>query len=257
MRNKIIAGNWKMNLSLSNAKELTTEVVKKVQALKLSKEVKVVFGPSAPYLESVVSLIPKSAKENVSVSAQNCHEAEKGAYTGEMAASMIKEIGCEYVILGHSERRKYFLENNSLLKEKVDRALNAGLKVIFCCGETLEEREANKQFVVSQFQLENTVFKLTEKEFKNIVIAYEPVWAIGTGKTASPEQAEEIHKFIRKITADKFGKEVADELTILYGGSVKPANAKELFSKPNVDGGLIGGASLKSDDFISIIKEIL
>jgi len=257
MRNIIIAGNWKMNLSLPKAKHLIKEVVEKIQTTRLEKNVKVVFGPSYPYLESCAALIPEKLKNNVSIAAQNCHEGENGAFTGEIAASMLKDVGCEYVILGHSERRKYFLENNELLKKKLDRALAADLKVIFCCGETLEEREQGKQFVVSQFQLENTIFKLTKEQFKNVVIAYEPVWAIGTGKTASPEQAEEIHKFIRKIVSDHFGPEIGEETSILYGGSVKPANAKELFSKPNVDGGLIGGASLKSNDFISIIKEVM
>jgi len=246
-----------MNLDAAKGSALVEDVVKKIQSMRINDNLEVVFGPSFPYLQNAVGLIPEKIQNQVSVAAQNCHEGDAGAYTGEVSAAMIKNIGCKYVILGHSERRKYFLENNQLLKQKVDQALAAGLKVIFCCGETLEEREQGKQFVVVQFQLEQTIFKLKPAQFKNIVIAYEPVWAIGTGKTASPDQAEEIHGFIRKIIRDNMGEKLAEETSILYGGSMKPKNAKELISKPNVDGGLIGGASLKVDDFVAIIKEAL
>lgn len=189
----------------------------------------------------------------VGLGAQNCADKEKGAYTGEVSAAMVKSTGAEYVILGHSERRQYYGETAEILKEKVQLALANGLKIIFCCGETLEEREANKQNEVVKAELENSIFNLSEAEWKNIILAYEPIWAIGTGKTASADQAEEMLAYIRSIVADKYGKEIAAETSILYGGSCKASNAPELFSKPNIDGGLIGGASLKAADFKGII----
>ena len=192
-------------------------------------------------------------QEVIGLGAENCANKDKGAYTGEVSAEMVKSTGAQYVILGHSERREYYAETPEILKEKVLLALENGLKVIFCIGESLEEREANKQNEVVKAELEGSVFNLTAEEFSNIIIAYEPIWAIGTGKTASAEQAEEIHAYIRSVVAEKYGAEVADATSILYGGSCKPSNAKEIFSKPDVDGGLIGGAALKCADFKGII----
>lgn len=202
------------------------------------------------HLASVAQVIDQ---EVVALGAEDCADKEKGAYTGEVSAAMVKSTGAQYVILGHSERREYYHETPEILKDKVQLALANGLKVIFCCGETLEEREANKQEEVVKAELEGSVFNLTAEEWKNIVLAYEPIWAIGTGKTATAEQAEEMLAYIRAIVAEKYGNEVAEDTTILYGGSCKPSNASELFAKPNIDGGLIGGASLKVADFKGII----
>ena len=186
------------------------------------------------------------------LSAENCADHAKGAYTGEVSADMLVSAGCEYTILGHSERRQYYGETDEKLVEKTKLALGAGLKVILCVGENLDEREAGKHFDVCEAQIKNVLYNFTAEDMKSIIVAYEPVWAIGTGKTATSEQAEEIHAFLRTVVADKFGAQVADDLTILYGGSCKPSNAKELFAQPDIDGGLIGGASLKADDFIAI-----
>ena len=191
--------------------------------------------------------------EVIGLGAENCADKEKGAFTGEVSAEMVKSTGAEYVILGHSERREYYNETPEILKEKVLLALANGLKVIFCIGESLEQREANQQNEVVKAELEGSVFNLSEEQFANIVIAYEPIWAIGTGKTATSDQAEEIHAYIRSVIADKYGKEVAENTSILYGGSCKASNAPELFAKPDIDGGLIGGASLKCADFKGII----
>ena len=196
---------------------------------------------------------PVLDKEIVGLGAENCADKEKGAYTGEVSAAMVKSTGADYVILGHSERRQYYHETAEILKEKTLLALKNNLKVIFCCGETLEEREQNKQNEVVKAELEQSIFNLTAEEWKNIVIAYEPIWAIGTGKTATSDEAEEMLAYIRSIVAEKYGQAVADETSILYGGSCKPSNAKELFAKPDIDGGLIGGASLKAADFKGII----
>ena len=246
MAKKIVAGNWKMNKNLQEgialAKELT-EVVK-------NPNCEVIIGTPFIHLASVADVIKDSC---IKLSAENCANKDKGAYTGEVSAEMVKSTGAEYVILGHSERREYYNETPEILKEKVDLALANGLKVIFCCGESLDEREANKQEEVVKAELQGSVFHLTAEEWKNIVIAYEPIWAIGTGKTATAEQAEEIHAFIRKCVADVYGAEAADETSILYGGSCKASNAPELFAKPDIDGGLIGGASLKAADFKGII----
>ena len=246
MAKKIVAGNWKMNKNLQEgialAKELT-EVVK-------NPNCEVIIGTPFIHLASVADVIKDSC---IKLSAENCANKEKGAYTGEVSAEMVKSTGAEYVILGHSERREYYNEPPKILKEKVDLALANGLKVIFCCGESLDEREANKQEEVVKAELQGSVFHLTAEEWKNIVIAYEPIWAIGTGKTATAEQAEEIHAFIRKCVADVYGAEAAAETSILYGGSCKASNAPELFAKPDIDGGLIGGASLKAADFKGII----
>ncbi|MBO7594259.1 MAG: triose-phosphate isomerase, partial [Salinivirgaceae bacterium] len=190
----------------------------------------------------------------IGLGAENCADKEKGAFTGEVSAEMVKSTGAEYVILGHSERREYYKETYEILKEKVQLALANGLKVIFCIGESLAEREANKQNEVVKAELEGSVFNLSAEDFSKIIIAYEPIWAIGTGKTATSDQAEEIHAYIRSVIAAKYGKEVAENTSILYGGSCKASNAPELFAKPDIDGGLIGGASLKCEDFMGIIK---
>lgn len=248
MRQKIVAGNWKMNMDLQDgialAKELSEDLSKN------KPNCGVVICTPFIHLASVASIINKGV---MNLGAENCADKEKGAYTGEVSASMVRSTGAEYVILGHSERRAYYNETPEILKEKVNLALNNGLKVIFCIGEVLEEREAGRQNEVVGAQLAGSLFELTKEQFSNIVLAYEPVWAIGTGKTATSDQAEEMHSFIRKTIENKFGAEAAENVTILYGGSCKPSNARELFSKPDVDGGLIGGASLKAADFEAII----
>ena len=246
MAKKIVAGNWKMNKNLQEgialAKELT-EVVK-------NPNCEVIIGTPFIHLASVAQVIEGSC---VKLSAENCADKASGAYTGEVSAEMVKSTGAEYVILGHSERREYYHETPEILKEKVELALANGLKVIFCIGESLEQREANEQEAVCKAELAGSVFHLTAEQWKNIVIAYEPIWAIGTGKTATAEQAEEIHAYIRSCVAEVYGAETAAETSILYGGSCKASNAPELFAKPNIDGGLIGGASLKAADFKGII----
>ena len=246
MAKKIVAGNWKMNKNLQEgialAKELT-EVVK-------NPNCEVIIGTPFIHLASVAQVIEGSC---VKLSAENCADKASGAYTGEVSAEMVKSTGAEYVILGHSERREYYHETPEILKEKVELALANGLKVIFCIGESLEQREANEQEAVCKAELAGSVFHLKAEQWKNIVIAYEPIWAIGTGKTATAEQAEEIHAYIRSCVAEVYGAEAAAETSILYGGSCKASNAPELFAKPNIDGGLIGGASLKAADFKGII----
>jgi len=251
MRKKIVAGNWKMNLDYNEGLSLFSEVINMVKDELTGKQEAVVCSPFI-HLHSLAQLAKTYAK--VSVGAQNAHQAESGAYTGEVSAKMIKSVGAAYVILGHSERRQHFGESNELLAKKTDTALNNGLKPIFCIGETLQEREANEHFSIIKSQLAEGVFHLDEEQFGQLVIAYEPVWAIGTGVTASSAQAQEIHAFIRIEIAAKYGKQVADDTTILYGGSCNPKNAPELFSQPDIDGGLIGGASLKSRDFVDILK---
>ncbi len=248
MRQNIVAGNWKMNNTLEEGIALAKEVNSILSENK--PNCKVVLGTPFIHLTDVVKSVDSSL---VGVAAQNCADKESGAYTGEISASMIKSTGAGYVILGHSERRAYYGVTNAILKEKTDLALANGLTPIFCIGEVLEEREAEKHFEVVKSQIEEGLFHLSAEDFGKIVLAYEPVWAIGTGKTASPEQAQEIHAFIRQTLADKYGAEVADNTSILYGGSCKPSNAKELFANPDVDGGLIGGASLKAEDFHGII----
>lgn len=248
MRKKIVAGNWKMNLNLQEGVALAKEINEALAAEKPNCDV-VICTPFV-HLASVAQVLDASV---VGLGAENCANKEKGAYTGEVSASMVKSTGAQYVILGHSERRQYYGETAEILKEKVDLALANGLKVIFCCGETLEEREAEKQNEVVKAELVGSVFHLDAEAWKNIIIAYEPIWAIGTGKTATSDQAEEMLAYIRSIVAEKYGKEAAEETSILYGGSCKASNAPELFSKPNIDGGLIGGASLKCADFKGII----
>ena len=246
MAKKIVAGNWKMNKNLQEgialAKELT-EVVK-------NPNCEVIIGTPFIHLAKVSEIINHDV---INLGAENCADKAKGAFTGEVSAEMVKSTGAQYVILGHSERRQYYGETAEILKEKVELALANGLKVIFCCGETLEEREAEKQNEVVKAELEGSVFHLSADDWKNIILAYEPIWAIGTGKTATSDQAEEMLAYIRSIVAEKYGNEAAEETSILYGGSCKASNAPELFAKPNIDGGLIGGASLKAADFKGII----
>ena len=248
MRKKFVAGNWKMNMNLQDGIALANEINEAMKADKPNCEV-VVCTPFI-HLAKVADVLDQNV---VALGAENCADKASGAYTGEVSAEMVKSTGAQYVILGHSERREYYAETAEVLKEKVQMALANGLKIIFCCGETLEEREANRQNEVVKAELDGSVFNLTAEEWKNIVLAYEPIWAIGTGKTATSDQAEEMLAYIRSIVAEKYGQAVADETSILYGGSCKASNAPELFSKPNIDGGLIGGASLKCADFKGII----
>ncbi len=248
MRKKIVAGNWKMNMTLQDGLALATELNDALTAEKPNCDV-VICTPFI-HLASVAQFLNK---EVIGLGAENCADKKSGAYTGEVSAEMVKSTGAQYVILGHSERREYYNETPEILKEKVLLALENGLKVIFCIGESLTEREAGKQNEVCKAELEGSVFNLSAEEFKNIIIAYEPIWAIGTGKTATAEQAEEIHAYIRSVVAEKYGEAVADQTSILYGGSCKASNAPELFAKPDIDGGLIGGASLKAADFMGII----
>ena len=248
MRKKIVAGNWKMNKNLQEGIALATELNDILKAAKPNCDV-VICTPFI-HLASVAGIIDQSV---IGLGAENCADKASGAYTGEVSAEMVKSTGAGYVILGHSERRAYYGETAEILKEKINLALANGLKVIFCIGEVLEERESGKQNEVVEAQLAGSLFDLTAEQFANIILAYEPVWAIGTGKTATAEQAEEMHAFIRGVIAGKFGAEAAENVSILYGGSCKPSNAKEIFSKENVDGGLIGGAALKAADFKGII----
>lgn len=248
MRKKIVAGNWKMNLNLQDGVALAKEINESLVADKPNCEV-IICTPFI-HLASVAQVLDQNV---VALGAENCADKVKGAYTGEVSAEMVKSTGAQYVILGHSERREYYHETAEILKEKVDLALANGLKILFCCGETLEERKAEKQNEVVKAELEGSVFHLDAEAWKNIVIAYEPIWAIGTGMTATSDQAEEMLAYIRSIVAEKYGQEAAEDTSILYGGSCKASNAPELFSKPNIDGGLIGGASLKCADFKGII----
>ena len=246
-RQQIAAGNWKMNKTYQEGRNLAKAIAEgmgKTNAL-------VILGTPAIHLKTVGNIVKKVPK--LELAAQNCHQAESGAYTGELSADMIRSVGAKYVILGHSERRQYFKESNKLLAEKVDIVLSKGLIPIFCCGESLSIREAGTHIDFVKKQLEASLFHLTPEQFSKIIIAYEPIWAIGTGVTASPDQAQDMHRAIRKLLADKYGPAIAEGTSILYGGSVKPSNAKELFKRADVDGGLVGGASLKAADFIQII----
>ena len=249
MRKRIVAGNWKMNNALNTGIVLAKKINEMAEKLP-PHETGIIL--SVPYilLSEVAGLINS---KYISVAAQNLAEWEKGAYTGEISAEMVKSTGAEYVLIGHSERRKYFNEDDESLQKKVNLALENGIKPIFCCGEVLEERNSGKHFDIIKKQIKAGLFDLDKDKFQKVIIAYEPVWAIGTGVTASPEQAQEMHKFIRQEIESHYGQDVAEDTTILYGGSCNPANAAELFRNPDVDGGLIGGASLKADDFISII----
>ena len=249
MRKNIVAGNWKMNLKREDALALVSEVLSQ---LPKDKDTEVVFAPCFLYLYKIAKMC--NDFERVKVSAQNCSKEGKGAFTGEVSAEMVTTSNGDYVIIGHSERREYFKETNADLAEKVNKVLANNLKVIFCCGESLTQRKDEAHFDWIKKQLSEGLFHLLAKEFENIVIAYEPIWAIGTGITATSEQAQEMHQFIRNFLNKKYGSEVAEDTSILYGGSCKPTNAKELFSQTDIDGGLIGGASLKADDFLSIIN---
>ncbi|MBL6662579.1 MAG: triose-phosphate isomerase [Flavobacteriales bacterium] len=247
MRKKIVAGNWKMNKDLNEGADLANELS---EILTLSSSnVEVILGVPFTHLDKIASISDK-----FSVSAQNCSAQESGAFTGEVSTKMILSTGAKYVILGHSERRAYHQENNADLAKKVDLCLSDNLKVIYCCGELLSEREFGNHFAVVKSQIEEALFHLSAEQMSRVVIAYEPVWAIGTGVTASSDQAQEMHAYIRSIFTDKYGVDVAQDLSILYGGSCKPSNAQEIFSKEDVDGGLIGGASLNANDFSQIIN---
>ncbi len=250
MRKHIVAGNWKMNKSFEEADELIDELMSKLEEVSLPRDEQVIICPPFPFLEMASDYANDSY---FMVGAQNVADHESGAYTGEVSARMLASCEIDYCIVGHSERRAYYGETDQTVAAKVDLLLANGLKPIVCVGEVLEEREAGRQFDVVKTQVEGGLFHLDAEQIKNIVIAYEPVWAIGTGKTATPEQAQEMHAHIRSLLANRWGKEVADEISILYGGSCKPSNAKELFACPDIDGGLIGGASLKADDFMGII----
>ena len=247
MRAKIIAGNWKMNNDLFQTEALISDLKQQNK----TSDAEVMIAPTFTNLWHANEAL---SSEDIEVIAQNMHFAENGAYTGEVNAEMLKSVGINTVILGHSERRAYFNETDESLAKKVDQALKHNMRVIFCFGEELEDRKSGNQEQVVESQIKNALFHLEAEAWKNIVLAYEPVWAIGTGETASPEQAQEMHAFIRKTLNDKYGNTVAESTTILYGGSVKPNNAKEIFSKPDVDGGLIGGASLKAVDFFEIVN---
>jgi triosephosphate isomerase len=252
MRQKIVAGNWKMNNDKKATSLLIKGIRKSIKKLPL-ENIRVIISPTFVNLSSALK---KAKKSKIEVVAQNMHQAKSGAFTGEISADMLKSIGIKTVILGHSERRTHFGETDNILSEKVNAAVENGLETIFCFGELLEDRKSENHFTLVESQLKNGLFHLEASAFKSIVLAYEPVWAIGTGETASPEQAQEMHAFIRSTIEKKYNKEVAENISILYGGSVKPANAEEIFSKPDVDGGLIGGAALKQEDFTAIIKAI-
>ena len=250
MRKKIVAGNWKMHKNAEQTEDLLNDLIAKVPTDSAAQ----VIG--APTFVNLASAVDHLEFTNIDVAAQNVHQAESGAFTGEISADMLKSIGVNTVILGHSERRAIFHETDALIASKVDAALEHDMTVIFCFGEELKDRQSNTHFNVVENQLKDGLFHISANDWENVVLAYEPVWAIGTGETASPEQAQEMHEFIRETVRKSFGSDVAENVSILYGGSVKPENAKEIFSKPDVDGGLIGGAALKADDFVAIINAI-
>jgi triosephosphate isomerase len=250
MRHNIVAGNWKMNKNAGETTQLLADILNQLPS---GKEVEVIVAPSFVNLSQAVHILEHT---NIGVAAQNMHQAEGGAFTGEVSADMLTSIGVHNVIIGHSERRAYFKENDALLANKVDTALKHEMRIIFCIGEELKDRQDKQHFNVVENQLRDGLFHLEANAWVNIVLAYEPVWAIGTGETASPEQAQEMHKFIRETIQHHYGSPVAENVSILYGGSVKPDNAKEIFSKPDVDGGLIGGAALKAEDFIAIVDAV-
>ena len=249
MRKKIVAGNWKMNLNYDEVTSLVDEILRLHSS---DNNVEVILSPPFVYLDKVIRSCANN--DHVFIASQNCSEYNNGAYTGEVSASMLNSIGVNYIIIGHSERRSIFNESNENLNLKITQALQNNLKIIFCCGENIDQRESGEYLKVIKKQLEETILCLDQKSLSKIVIAYEPIWAIGTGKTASSVQAQEIHFFIRSLISDKFGTEISNNTSILYGGSCKPTNSKELFSQSDIDGGLIGGASLKSSDFTAIIN---
>lgn len=249
MRQKIVVGNWKMNHTLEETQSFIRGLLKILATHQY--KVEIIIAPSYPFLHIARQMLENSL---LHIAAQNMHEANQGSYTGEVSGAMLRSVGVRKVILGHSERREYFSENDEILAQKVNQALKHELEIIFCIGETLTQRNRGQHFDTIKSQLEKTLLSLSPKELQSIVIAYEPVWAIGTGQTATPEQAQKMHAYIRQIFSEKYGKNIASELRILYGGSVKSSNAKMLFSQKDIDGGLIGGASLKTDDFIEIIR---
>lgn len=251
MRNKIVAGNWKMNTTPSEGVALVNSVLALIKDVDLTNK-KVVFG--APFVSLVGVANATMNTSGVAVASQNVSSFDNGAYTGEISAKMVKATGAEMVIIGHSERREYFNETNEVLAIKVDKSLAEELLPIYCCGEVLEERNNNTYEQVLSTQIKDGLFHLTPEDFSKVVIAYEPVWAIGTGETATPSQAQDVHAFIRNLVKEKYGIEISNYLSILYGGSMKPANAKDLMSMNDIDGGLIGGAALKAEDFVGIIK---
>jgi triosephosphate isomerase len=250
MRQKIVAGNWKMHKNAEETEDLLNELIDK---LPNDVEAQVIVAPTFINLASAVDHLEFT---NIAVAAQNMSQFESGAYTGEISADMLKSVGVNIVIIGHSERRAYFHETDFILADKVTTALSHNMTVIFCFGEELKDRQNNQQFNIVENQLRDGLFHIKDKNWEQIVLAYEPVWAIGTGETASPEQAQEMHRFIRETVRQRFGSTIAEDVSILYGGSVKPENAKEIFSKPDVDGGLIGGAALKATDFAAIVSSI-
>ncbi len=252
MRKQIAAANWKMNLSFQEAGQLTDALLATPHTVTDNQQV--LLGVPFPYLVMVQQKL--AGKENVFAAAQNCAATKNGAYTGEVSTEMLKSIDVNYAIIGHSERREYYHEDHKVLAEKVNRALESGVNPVFCCGEPLNIREAGSQNIYVETQLKESLFHLTKKQVTNFIIAYEPIWAIGTGKTASSEQAQEMHAHIRQVMATQFGTDVADTISILYGGSVKAANAAEIFGKPDVDGGLVGGASLVASEFAAIINSL-
>ena len=253
MRKLIVAGNWKMNTGIEEGIKLASELNTYLSSKNLPSNKRIIISPPYTNLYPISKIINPSL---ITLSAQNCACTENGAYTGEVSAQMLKELGVKIVIIGHSERRQYFNENSEMLLKKIKLALKYDLEIIFCVGEALKDRENKTYFDVIETQIKETLFNLDENEIKKIIIAYEPVWAIGTGKTATPDEAQEMHEFIRKLIKNKFGEKISEEISILYGGSCKPGNAKEIFGKKDVDGGLIGGASLKSQDFEKIIEAI-
>src|SRR6478735_5942012 len=250
MRKQIAAGNWKMNCTYQQAEKLLNEVLQSEVNLSYGSEV--IFAVPYPYLIMANSEV--ADEPNYSVAAQNCHQKKSGAFTGEVSAEMLKSIAIKYCVIGHSERREYFYETNKMLAEKLNICLEHDISPIFCCGEPLNIRDAGTQNTYVETQLKESLFHLSQSQMQQIVIAYEPIWAIGTGKTATTQQAQEMHAFIRSVLAKQYSSEAADEITILYGGSVKAANAAELFASPDVDGGLVGGASLNAKEFIEIMK---
>ena len=250
MRKKIVAGNWKMNKNAEQTEDLLNELIAEIPT---ERNVQVIVAPTFVNLASAVDHLEFTV---IDVAAQNMHQAESGAYTGEISADMLKSIGVNTVILGHSERRAIFNETDALIANKVDTALKHNMTIIFCFGEELKDRQSATHFTIVENQLRDGLFHIKAKDWENIVLAYEPVWAIGTGETASPEQAQEMHEFIRETVRKAFGRNVAEDVSILYGGSVKPDNAKEIFSKSDVDGGLIGGAALNAKDFVAIVNAI-
>lgn len=252
MRKQIAAANWKMNLTYQQGEKLLNDILQ--AQIQLQEQQQVIFAVPFPYLIMAKSGVADD--RGYSIAAQNCSDKKSGAYTGEVSAEMLQSIGVKYCVIGHSERREYFLENNKVLAEKVNICLQHEITPIFCCGEPLRIREENNQNQFVQQQLEESLFHLSPAQIKTIVIAYEPIWAIGTGKTATTEQAQEMHKHLRSVIAGKYGDAVANEIPVLYGGSVKANNAAELFASPDVDGGLVGGASLVAKDFIDIIKAL-